>query len=159
MQTSWLRGTLAAALVGVLHLSAVGVALPASVQEPTARPQGPRPGKGAGHNPEQQADNLAKKLKLNAKQQSEVAAIFKAQHEQMQAQRAGAADQGREQGLEQMRRLDADTDAKLQAVLTPAQFKQYQAQKPRHGGPNDGKGGNGSKGNRPPKDATGQTRD
>ncbi|GAB3828774.1 hypothetical protein [Hymenobacter jeollabukensis] len=162
MQTSWLRGALGAALVGVLHLTAIGTALPARAQEPATRPQGRPagrgPGKGQGHNPEQQADDLAKKLKLNAKQKGEVAAIFKSQHEQMPAQRGEGPAADREKGMEQMRRLDADTDAKLQAVLTPAQYQQYQAQKPRHGGPRNGKGdkdGKAGKGGRPPKDATG----
>ncbi|RAK66656.1 hypothetical protein [Hymenobacter edaphi] len=158
MQTSWLRGALGAALVGVLHFTAIGKALPARAQEPATRPQGPPPGrgqgKGQGHSPEQQADDLAKKLKLNARQQGEVAAIFKSQHEQMQAQRGEGpgTDADREKGMGQLRRLDADTDAKLKTVLTPAQYKQYQAQKPQHGGPRDGKG---DKGSRPPKDATG----
>lgn len=157
MNTRYLRTALGLALLGsALHFSAPAAALAAPGQEPNTRPQGPPPGRGPGHNPEQQADDLAKKLKLNDQQKKEVAAIFKSQHEQMQALRGTTppAEGDREKGMEQMRRLDADTDAKLKGVLTPAQYKQYEAQKPQPGGPRGDKDGKRGKGDKGPKKAS-----
>lgn len=151
MHTRWLRTALGAVLFAALHLSAVA-------QEPGTRPQGPPPGRGPGHNPEQQAADLTKKLKLNDKQQGEVTAIFKNQQQQLEALRGSKppTDADREKGMEQMRRVDTDTDARLKAVLTPAQYNQYLAQKPQPGGPKGGKADKvKGKGARPPKDATG----
>ena len=154
MSTNYLRAALGVALLGALHFSTLGTATAAATwQEPATRPPGPPPGRGPGRTPEQQADDLAKNLKLDDKQKKEVAAIFKSQHEQMQAQRGSnpPAEGDRAKGMEQMRRLQSDTDAKLKGVLAAAQYKQYEAQKPRHGSPKGDKDGQRGKGSKSPK--------
>ena len=146
MNTRYLRTALGLALLGsALHFAAP----PAAAQEPSTRPQGPPPGRG--RNPQQQADELAKQLKLSDKQKTEVAAIFQDQHKQLEALRGSTppAEGDREKGMEQMRRLQADTDARLKGVLTAAQYQQYEARRPGPGGPRgdkDGKRGKGTKG-------------
>ncbi|RTQ53383.1 hypothetical protein EJV47_01175 [Hymenobacter gummosus] len=146
MQNAWLRGALSAVLISGLLATAVGATLEQPQQEPPTRPQGPPPGRGPGANPETRAEELAKSLKLSGKQKNEVTTILKNQHQQMEALRnSQGGDADREKGMSQMRRLDSETDAKLKAVLSAAQYNQYLAQKP---GPRDGKGGKGGK---PPK--------
>lgn len=158
MNTRYLRTALGLALLGsALHFAAPGAAEAATGQEPSSRPQGPPPGRGPGHSPEQQAAELARKLKLSDKQKQEVAAIFQDQHQQLEALRGSnpPAAGDREKGLEQMRRLQTDTDARLKGVLTAAQYQQYEAQRPQPGGPRGNKDGKRGKSPKGPK--TGQS--
>jgi Spy/CpxP family protein refolding chaperone len=146
MQNNWLRGALGAVLIGTLHYAAVAAPLSFPAQEPASRPPGPNPGRGG--NPEQRVAALSKQLKLNDQQKREVTTILQNQHRQLEALRGSAAGD-RDHGREGMRQVESNTDAQLKAVLTPAQYSQYQAQKPKPGGPR------GDKAGRPPKAAAG----
>ncbi|UOQ77637.1 hypothetical protein MUN84_02845 [Hymenobacter sp. 5516J-16] len=85
---------------------------------------------------------MTKELNLTADQQTKVAAIQQEQMQQMQTLRASGETTDRQARMQQMRSLDESTNAKLQGVLTPEQFQQYQAKKQermrRHGPPAGG---------------------
>ncbi|UPL47617.1 hypothetical protein [Hymenobacter sublimis] len=72
---------------------------------------------------------MTKELNLTADQQTKVAAIQQEQMQQMQTLRASGETTDRQARMQQMRSLDESTNAKLQGVLTPEQFQQYQAKK------------------------------
>lgn len=73
--------------------------------------------------------DMTKELNLTADQQTQVAAIQQEQRQQMQRLRAGGETTDRQARMQQMRALEQSTDTKLQGVLTPEQFQQYQAKK------------------------------
>lgn len=88
------------------------------------RPEGRGPG-GPGN---QMAD-MTKDLKLTADQKTRVQAIEKEQMQQMQQLRESGKNQDREAQMQRMRGFEEETDRKMKNVLTPEQFKQYQAKK------------------------------
>jgi protein CpxP len=89
----------------------------------------PRTSPEAPHSPEQQtqaqASRLAKELKLSPEQQTQVQQLLAAQRQETQTAIQQAA--GNRRAMGQAMRAGRDKFAsQLQAVLTPAQYTQYQ---------------------------------
>ncbi|GAB2785866.1 Spy/CpxP family protein refolding chaperone [Hymenobacter luteus] len=104
-------------------VKAKGTAEAATPAEGRGGPGGGRGGRG------NLLAEMTKELNFTADQQTKVAAIQQEQMQQMKSLRASGETTGRQARMQQMRSLEESTDAKLQGVLTPEQFQQYQAKK------------------------------
>ncbi len=69
-------------------------------------------------------DALAQRLSLTDQQKSQLQPIFQERRQKMQDLRASGASQ--EQQRTEMKKIMDDSDAKIQPILTPDQWQQYQ---------------------------------
>lgn len=111
-------------------------------QEKKEKPQGGRGAKTEKVTPEEQSKQLASELKLDAKQQEKVKALY-ADQEKKRAQvkpEGGKKPEGekpnREEFEAKMKKENEEFDGKMKGILTPDQYtswKKSQKQQPEHG--------------------------
>ena len=104
-------------------LAALALTGLACADQPAGAPHG---GPGRGGPP---IERLAQELGLDATQQAQVKQILDAQHVKMEAERAQFDASGTRPSREEMHakheQMDAELDAQLSTVLTPAQLTKF----------------------------------
>lgn len=124
----------ALALGSLLTLSLAAFAQDNTNTPPPAGSPPPGPGtRGRGPN----FDMIAQRLNLTDDQKPKVKAIFDEQRQKMRDLRNNQ-DLSRDDRMAQMQTIRKDTDAKLKAVLTEDQFKQWQEMESKMRGPRNG---------------------
>jgi len=121
------------ALGGLLTLNPAAFAQDAT----NTPPPGGGPPKSGTRGQRPSFDTIAQRLNLTDDQKPKVKAIFDEQRQKMRDLRDNQ-DLSRDDRMAQMQTIRKDTDAKLKAVLTADQFKQWQAMESKMRGPRNG---------------------
>ena len=126
--------SLIAAVVAGLLLACAG-----TVSAQDAAPGGKK--KGANMTPQARMEQMDKVVTLTDAQKPKVTALFEEQGKKMGEIRDLPQDQRREK----MTAMREESDTKLKAILTPAQFEKWQKERPQYGKKGQGKQGDAAK--------------